>query len=90
MYLNTNYRINFDFLIDNISLSFSFLTLSIAIFVYIYTFSSQAFPNKLVQWNYSSHLSSSFCCDRDHPHDTEWRKNVSLKKDFVIIDSNNS
>ena len=39
MYLNTNYRINFDFLIDNISLSFSFLTLSIAIFVYIYTFS---------------------------------------------------
>ena len=39
MYLNTNYRINFDFLIDNISLSFSFLTLSIAVFVYLYTFS---------------------------------------------------
>lgn len=39
MYLNTNFKINFDFLIDNISLSFSFLTLTIAIFVYIYTFS---------------------------------------------------
>jgi len=39
MYLNTNFRINFDFLIDNISLSFSFLTLTIAIFVYLYTFS---------------------------------------------------
>jgi len=39
MYLNTNFKINFDFLVDNISLSFSFLTLTIAIFVYIYTFS---------------------------------------------------
>lgn len=39
MYLNTNFRINFDFLIDNISLSFSFLTLTIAVFVYLYTFS---------------------------------------------------
>jgi NADH:ubiquinone oxidoreductase subunit 5 (subunit L)/multisubunit Na+/H+ antiporter MnhA subunit len=39
MYLNTNFKINFDFLIDNISLSFSFLTLTIAIFVYVYTFS---------------------------------------------------
>lgn len=39
MYLNTNFKVNFDFLIDNISLSFSFLTLTIAIFVYIYTFS---------------------------------------------------
>jgi len=39
MYLSTNYKINFDFLIDNISLSFSFLTLSIAVFVYLYTFS---------------------------------------------------
>lgn len=39
MYLNTNFKINFDFLIDNISLSFSFLTLTIAIFVYLYTFS---------------------------------------------------
>lgn len=38
MYLNTNYRINFDFVIDNVSISFSFLTLSIAIFVYLYTF----------------------------------------------------
>lgn len=38
MYLSSNYKINFDFLIDNISLSFSFLTLSIAIFVYLYTF----------------------------------------------------
>ena len=39
MYLSSNYKINFDFLIDNISLSFSFLTISIAIFVYMYTFS---------------------------------------------------
>ena len=39
MYLSSNYKINFDFLIDNISLSFSFLTLSIALFVYLYTFS---------------------------------------------------
>ena len=39
MYLNTNFKINFDFLVDNISLSFSFLTLTIAIFVYLYTFS---------------------------------------------------
>ena len=39
MYLGYNYRVSFDFLIDNISLSFSFLTLTIAVFVYIYTFS---------------------------------------------------
>lgn len=39
MYLNTNYRVNFDFFIDSISLSFAFLTISIAIFVYAYTFS---------------------------------------------------
>ena len=39
MYLGYNYRVTFDFLIDNISLSFSFLTLTIAMFVYIYTFS---------------------------------------------------
>lgn len=39
MYLNTNFRLNFDFLVDNISVSFSFLTLTIAIFVYVYTFS---------------------------------------------------
>lgn len=39
MYLNTNYKINFDFFIDNISLSFSFLTISIAVFVYLFTFS---------------------------------------------------
>ena len=39
MYLASNYKINFDFLIDNISLSFSFLTLTIAIFVYLYAFS---------------------------------------------------
>ena len=39
MYLNTNYKINFDFFIDSVSLSFSFLTISIAVFVYIYTFS---------------------------------------------------
>ena len=38
MSLNTGSKINFDFLVDNISFSFSFLTLSIAIFVYIYTF----------------------------------------------------
>lgn len=38
MYLSTNYKINFDFFVDNISLSFSFLTLSIALFVYLYTF----------------------------------------------------
>lgn len=38
IYLNTNYKINFDFLIDNVSLSFSFLTLSIAVFVYLYAF----------------------------------------------------
>lgn len=38
MHLNTNFKINFDFLIDNISLSFSLLTLSIAIFVYLYAF----------------------------------------------------
>lgn len=39
MFLSSYYQINFDFLIDNISLSFSYLTVSIAIFVYIYTFS---------------------------------------------------
>lgn len=39
MYLNSNYKIGFDFLIDNVSLSFSFLTLTIALFVYPYTFS---------------------------------------------------
>lgn len=39
MYLNTNYKINFDFFIDSVSLSFAFLTISIAVFVYIYTFS---------------------------------------------------
>ena len=39
MYLNNNFRITFDFFIDNVSLSFSFLTLTIAVFVYIYTFS---------------------------------------------------
>lgn len=39
MYLNSNYKIFFDFYIDNISLSFSFLTLTIAIFVYSFTFS---------------------------------------------------
>ena len=38
MYLTTDYRVSFDFLLDNISLSFSFLTLTIAVFVYIYTF----------------------------------------------------
>ena len=39
MYLNSNYKVGFDFFIDNISLSFSFLTLTIALFVYPYTFS---------------------------------------------------
>lgn len=39
MYLNSNYKIGFDFLIDNVSLSFGFLTLTIALFVYPYTFS---------------------------------------------------
>jgi len=39
MYLSSHYRINFDFLIDNISLSFSFLTITIALFVYLYAFS---------------------------------------------------
>lgn len=38
MYLNSNYRINFSFFIDFVSISFSFLTTTIAIFVYIYTF----------------------------------------------------
>jgi NADH:ubiquinone oxidoreductase subunit 5 (subunit L)/multisubunit Na+/H+ antiporter MnhA subunit len=38
MYLNSNYKIFFDFYVDNISLSFSFLTLTIAIFVYNFTF----------------------------------------------------
>jgi len=39
MYLTTDYRVSFDFLLDIISISFSFLTLTIALFVYIYTFS---------------------------------------------------
>lgn len=39
MYLSTNYKINFDFFIDNVSLSFAFLTITIAVFVYLYTFS---------------------------------------------------
>ena len=38
-YLNSNYLVNFDFLIDKISFSFTFLTTTIAFFVYIYTFS---------------------------------------------------
>ena len=39
MFLTTNYKVSFDFLIDIVSVSFSFLTLTIAMFVYIYTFS---------------------------------------------------
>lgn len=39
MYLNVNYKINFDFFVDNISLSFAFLTVTIAVFVYMYAFS---------------------------------------------------
>jgi NADH-quinone oxidoreductase subunit L len=39
MYLNTNFKINFDFFIDNIALSFAFLTITIAVFVYIFAFS---------------------------------------------------
>ena len=39
MYLTHNYKITFDFFIDNTSLSFSLLTVSIAFFVYIYAFS---------------------------------------------------
>ena len=39
MYLSSHYRINFDFLIDNISLSFSFLTITIAVFAYLFAFS---------------------------------------------------
>lgn len=39
MYLNSNYKVGFDLLIDNVSLSFGFLTLTIALFVYPYTFS---------------------------------------------------
>ena len=39
MYLSSNYKINFDFFIDNVSLSFAFLTITIAVFVYLYTFS---------------------------------------------------
>ncbi len=38
MYLNTNYRVNFSFFIDFVSVSFSFLTTTIALFVYVYTF----------------------------------------------------
>jgi len=38
-YLNINYLVNFDFLIDKVSFSFMFLTVSIALFVYIYAFS---------------------------------------------------
>lgn len=36
--LNTQYKIDFDFFVDNISASFALLTISIAIFVYIYAF----------------------------------------------------
>lgn len=39
MNLSNNFRVDFDFLVDNISFSFSFLTISIAMFVYVYTFS---------------------------------------------------
>lgn len=39
MYLTHNYKITFDFFVDNTSLSFSFLTVSIAFFVYIYAYS---------------------------------------------------
>lgn len=39
MYLTQNYKVSFDFLIDNVSLSFAFLTLTIAVFVYLFTFS---------------------------------------------------
>ena len=39
MFLNSSFKIFFDFYIDNISLSFAFLTLTIAIFVYMFTFS---------------------------------------------------
>ena len=38
MFLNTNFRVNFSFFIDFVSISFSFLTTSIAICVYTYTF----------------------------------------------------
>lgn len=38
-FLNSMYKIDFDFFIDNISMSFSLLTISIAMFVYLYTFS---------------------------------------------------
>lgn len=38
MYLNTNFKINFSFLIDSVSLSFSFLTVTIGVFAYVYTF----------------------------------------------------
>lgn len=38
MFLASNFRVDFDFLVDNVSLSFSLLTSSIAIFVYVYTF----------------------------------------------------
>ena len=39
MYLSTNFKVNFDFFVDNIALSFAFLTISIAVFVYIFAFS---------------------------------------------------
>lgn len=38
MFLNTNFKVNFSFFIDYVSISFSFLTTSIAICVYSYTF----------------------------------------------------
>lgn len=38
MYLNSNYRVNFSFYVDFVSISFSFLTTTIALFVYVYTF----------------------------------------------------
>lgn len=39
MFLNTNFRVNFSFFIDFVSISFSFLTTSIAICVYSFAFS---------------------------------------------------
>lgn len=39
MYLNHNFKINFEFLLDSVSMSFVLLTTTIAIFVYMYTFS---------------------------------------------------
>lgn len=39
MFINSSYRVFFDFFIDSISFSFAFLTLTIAVFVYMFTFS---------------------------------------------------